>query len=167
MESQTSKTSELFEGCGAHALVRDKNQGSFKKYKSIVIGDGGVFTFLKYELITCLFGSFPGAFGLWLRQKIYPCLFHTCGSGIVFGRNMTLRHPGRIRLGNYIVFCDDVTLDAKGTVGEGITIKDSVFIGKGTFISTIDGTLEIEDGANIGTYCRVATRQYTRIGKKA
>lgn len=155
-----------YEGRGASGLVRDGRQSALKKYQSVVVGKPGWGAFLKYEISTCLFGLLPGALGIWCRGLFYPCLFGACGKNVVFGRDLTIRNPGRICLGSNIVLCDGVTLDAKGMEGEGIRINDGVFIGRGSVVVTIGGTIEIDEEANIGTYCRIATRSKTRVGKK-
>jgi acetyltransferase-like isoleucine patch superfamily enzyme len=152
---------------GSQEFLADRSKSALAKYQMMVVGDRGLWKLITYELITCLLGPMPGALGFYLRQKFYPMLFRACGRGVLFGRNLIIRHPGRIRLGGGVVLSDDVLLDAKGTEGEGILIRDGVFIGRGTAITMIDGTLEIDEGANIGTYCRIGTYGYTRIGKKA
>lgn len=158
--------SKLDEG-GTQKVLTDAARGPLAKYQALVVGEGGWGALLKYELITGLFGSWPGAFGLWLRQKFYPLLLRECGRGVVFGRHIILRHPHRIRIGNRVVIGDFCTLDAKGDTGEGLIIRDGAFIGTGTIISMGGGTIEIDEGANIGSYCRIGTLGRSRIGKKA
>ncbi|MBN1269063.1 MAG: acyltransferase [Kiritimatiellae bacterium] len=157
--------SKLDEG-GIQATLSDRRRGALAKYADLVVG-GGIGAVIKYELITGLFGSWPGAVGLWLRQKFYRCLFRTCGRGLIIGRNVTLRRPDRISLGRNVVLGDNSTLDAKGDTGDGIVIRDGVFVGPGTIVSTGGGSIELDEGANIGSYCRIGTLGRTRIGKKA
>jgi len=152
---------------GTQKLLVDPRRSALEKYRLAVVGEVGRWRFIRYELLTCLLGPLPGALGLWLRKELYPCLFRECGRNVIFGRNVLLRHPGRIRLGDNIVINDDVTLDAKGSAGEGILIRDGVFVGKGTLLSMVDGTIEVDEGANIGAYCRIGSMGVTRIGKKA
>ena len=152
---------------GAQKVLVDQSSGAFSKYCSLIVGTNRFWYLVKFELITMLFLSLPGALGLWLRQKTFPTLFRSCGQSVVFGRNITLRHPLRISLGDNVIIHDDVTLDAKGTRGNGIFIGQGGFIGKGTMLASLDGTIEIESGASIGCYCRIGSSQITRIGKKA
>lgn len=151
---------------GTRAALTDPGTSAQAKYSLLVVGLKGLLPLLKYEFITSLFGGCPGSLGMWLRRKFYPVLFKKTGSNLTIGRNVSFRHPGRISLGSNVVIGDDCTLDAKGTEGEGILIRDGVFIGKGTILSMADGTIEIDDGANIGSYCRIGTLGHTRIGKK-
>lgn len=152
---------------GVQGLLTDASVGPLTKYRRLVAGDSGFWSFLKYEFITSVFGPWPGALGLWLRQKFYPCLFRECGRKVIFGRDLTLRHPHRMTLGNRIVIGDRVILDGKGTQGEGLLIRDGVYIGAGTVVTTTDGTIILDEACNIGGNCRIGSFGRTRIGKKA
>ncbi len=166
MNSTVKPASKLQES-GAHGAVADQSMGAMAKYRAIFVGESGWIYFVKFELVTSLLVGFPGALGLWLRKKLYPTLFRYCGKNVVFGRNVILRHPRRISIGDNTVIGDDVTLDAKGAQGDGIRIGNDVFIGKGTLFSMLEGSIEIDDGTSIGTYCRIGAMTNTRIGKKA
>lgn len=152
---------------GVQDALQDASSGALTKYRRLVVGDVGFLGFLKYELITSCFGSWPGAAGFALRGLLYPRLFKSCGRKVVFGRNLTIRHPGRIALGNRVVLSDGVILDAKGREGEGILVRDGAFIGLNTVVTTTDGTIELDEKCNIGAYCRIGSYGRTRIGKKA
>ncbi len=151
---------------GIQSALSDETTGGLAKYRKLVVGKPGLWAFLKYEFITGLFGLWPGALGLWLRHIFFPCLFRECGKKVIFGRNITLRNPGRIRLGRGVVVGDDVILDAKGSQGEGIMIRDGVFIGNGTAVICTDGELELDEQCNLGSHCRIGSHGKTRIGKK-
>lgn len=147
-------------------VVLTGGAGPVAQYQTVVTGHGGWWNLLKYELITVLFGSCPGAMGFWLRRKFYPFLFRKCGKRLTIGRNVVLRHPHRVSFGDNVIVDSGCTIDAKGDDGEGVVIGDGVFIGAGTIISMAGGTIEIDDGANIGSYCRIGTYGHTRVGKK-
>ncbi len=66
----------------------------------------------------------PGALGLALRRTCYPWLLGRCGRNVVFGQNVVLRHPHKIRIGDNVVIDDNCLLDAKGDTNEGITIGE-------------------------------------------
>ena len=152
---------------GTQAALTDERQSSLAKYGDIVVGSRRLRAIVKYDLITGLFGAWPGALGLALRRLFYRRLFRECGRGVVIGRNVALRRPGRISLGDNVVIGDGCTLDAKGEEGSGIHIRDGVFLGSGTIVSMAGGSIEIDEGANIGSTCRIGTFGHTRIGKKA
>lgn len=152
---------------GIQDALQDSSSGALSKYRRMVVGDVGFLGFLKYELITSLFGPWPGAAGFALRALFYPLLFRSCGRKVIFGRNLTLRHPGRISLGNRVVLSDNAILDAKGSAGEGILVRDGVFLGLGTVVTCTDGTVELDEKCNIGALCRIGSYGRTRIGRKA
>lgn len=165
---QPEEISVTTERRGIQGQLQDPTTSASAKYRRMVVGANVSFgRFLRYELVTCLFGSWPGAMGLWLRKKFYPGLFAECGRGVIFGRNLTLRNPGRIRLGRRVVLSDGVVLDAKGTAGEGILIRDGVFVGLNSVITSTDATVELDESCNIGASCRIGSYGRTRIGKKA
>ena len=152
---------------GSHKALLDHSTGALAKYRFLVVGSDRWWYLIKFELITSLLISFPGALGLWLRKIFYPALFRSCGQNVIFGRNVTLRHPLRVSLGDNVIVHDDVTLDGKGREGNGISIGDNVFLGKGTMLASVDGTININEDASIGCYCRIGSSKHTTIGKKA
>ena len=107
----------------------------FKKYCDFFVGKRGFFAFLKYEIITGLFASCPGAAGIFLRGIFYRFLFKKVGKGVSFGKNIMFRHPNKIIIGNNVVIDDNCMLDAKGNTNSGIVIEDGVFLGRNTILS--------------------------------
>ena len=43
-----------------------------KAYRNRIVGQVGYGAFLRYELITSIFGQWPGGLGVWLRSLFYP-----------------------------------------------------------------------------------------------
>jgi acetyltransferase-like isoleucine patch superfamily enzyme len=82
----------------------------------------------------------------------------------VFGQNVVLRHPGRIRIGSDVVVDDNCLLDAKGTTNAGIRIGDGVFIGRNTILSCKNGDIELGDRANIGFNCELFSASRVSVG---
>jgi acetyltransferase-like isoleucine patch superfamily enzyme len=143
----------------------DRRTSAREKYARLVVGRPGWAALIKHELITLASQGVPGALGLVLRQTLYPSLLGACGRGVVFGQNVVLRHPGKIRIGNDVVVDDNCLLDAKGDSNEGILIGDGVFIGRNTILSCKDGNIELADGANVGFNCEVFSASRVRIGR--
>lgn len=164
MSTPNDSSKNLLKESGSQGVLLDPSSGALSKYRRFVVGSDDWWYFVKFELITSLFVSWPGAMGLWFRQKFYPLLFKRCGKNVVFGRNLVIRHPLQISLGDNVVISDEVTLDAKGDDGQ-ITIDDSVFIGKGTILTVLDGLIEVGRKTSIGCYCRIGSTQQTRIGR--
>lgn len=146
------------------SLTNDK-QSALQKYRDIVIGSDSVWQLIKYELMTMLLGPIPGALGLVLRKKLYPKLFKKVGRNVIFGKSVTIRHPGKISLGNNCVLDDYAVLDAKGESNSGISIGDNVIIGRNTSISCKNGDISIGDNSNIATNCFIQSAQKVEIGK--
>jgi acetyltransferase-like isoleucine patch superfamily enzyme len=84
---------------------------------------------------------------------------------VVFGANMTLRHPHKIRIGNDTIIDDNVLIDAKGSDNRGITIGDDCFIGRNSILSCKDGDIELGDRANVGFNCNIMSTSLVRVGR--
>jgi acetyltransferase-like isoleucine patch superfamily enzyme len=137
-----------------------------QKYASLIVGQSGLGALLAYELIVTLTQSVPGALGLALRKTFYPMLLGSCGRNVVFGHNVTLRHPHKIHIADNVVVDDNCLLDAKGDSGS-IRIGRGVYIGRNTILSCKGGRIEVADGANIGFNCEVFSASDVRIGARA
>jgi acetyltransferase-like isoleucine patch superfamily enzyme len=135
------------------------------KYAAFVVGQPGLAALLKYELVVMLSQSCPGAIGLALRKTLYRLLLGSCGSNVIFGQHVVLRHPHKIHIGDNVVIDDNCLLDAKGETNHGIHIGSRVFVGRNTILSCKNGDIEIADGANIGFNCELFSASRVTIGK--
>lgn len=133
-------------------------------YRQTAVGDASLGHFAAYELLTFLFGGWPGLPGLGVRSVLYPQLFSRCGSRPALGRGMVVRCPRQIEIGKRLLADDYSVLDVRGEGGK-IVLGDYVSIGRFSTITAKRGIIEIGDGSNIGSYCRVATQSQVRIGK--
>lgn len=143
----------------------DQKKGSFQKYRDLYLGKSSFLFFLKYELIITLLTGIPGAVGLVLRKIFFPGLFKKTGKGVVFGRNMTIRHPRKIMIGENVIFDDNTVIDAKGPDNQGIFIGNNVVIGRNTIISCKGGDIRIGDFSNIGPGNSLFSESQLNIGK--
>jgi acetyltransferase-like isoleucine patch superfamily enzyme len=84
---------------------------------------------------------------------------------VVFGQNVVLRHPHKIRIGDNVVIDDNCLVDAKGDSNRGITIGNGVFIGRNTILSCKNGDIDVSDGANIGFNCEIFSASSVRVGR--
>ena len=139
--------------------------GAGAKYQALIVGRPGLGALLKYELIVLCTQSLPGALGLALRKLCYPWLIGSCGRNVVFGQNVVLRHPHKIRIGDNVVIDDNCLLDAKGDGNRGIAIGSGVFVGRNTILSCKNGDIEIANGANIGFNCEIFSASHVTIGQ--
>jgi acetyltransferase-like isoleucine patch superfamily enzyme len=145
----------------------DSRTSARAKYETLVVGRRGWGPLIKHEIITLLAQGVPGALGLALRKTLYPSLLGACGRGVIFGQQVVLRHPGKIRIGNDVVIDDNCLLDAKGTSNGGITIGDGVFVGRNTILSCKNGDIHLDDGANVGFNCEIFSASRVRVGPQA
>jgi acetyltransferase-like isoleucine patch superfamily enzyme len=143
----------------------DEKRSKVDKYRDLVIGRPGLWPLIKYELVTVFTSWVPGAVGLVLRSKLYPRLLGRVGRNVVFGVNVTIRHPHKIEIGDNVVIDDGCCLDAKGTDNRGITIGNRVFVGRNTILSCKNGDIVIEDDANLGFNCEIFSASRVRVGR--
>jgi acetyltransferase-like isoleucine patch superfamily enzyme len=143
----------------------DRSRSARQKYVDLVVGREGVGVLFWHELVTLCSQHVPGALGYALRKTLYPSLLGACGTNVVFGQNVVVRHPHKIRIGNDVVIDDNCLLDAKGDTNRGITIGSGVFVGRNTILSCKNGDIEIQDGANIGFNCELFSASEVRIGR--
>lgn len=136
-----------------------------REYQRLVVGEKGLGFLILLEGLQLLLMGIPGAMGMLLRGFFYRFLFAELGKGAVIGRNVSLRHPHKIRIGSGTVVDDDVLLDAKGSGNEGIKLGSGVFVGRNSILSCKNGNITLEDGANMGFHCEVFSANQVTIGK--
>jgi acetyltransferase-like isoleucine patch superfamily enzyme len=142
----------------------DTRSSALDKYARLVVGRAGWLALLKHESITLVSQAVPGALGLVLRKLLYPRLLGACGRNVVFGQNVVLRHPGKIRIGDNVVVDDNCLLDAKGDGNSGITIGSGVFVGRNTILSCKNGDIALGDRSNIGFNCEIFSASQVTLG---
>jgi len=152
------KNSKSAKATSVHFELQDEHTSSYKKYKSLTIGKKGLFSLLKYELITSLCGNFPGAFGYFLRKKFYNSLLKKAGKGVIWGKNITLRHPHKIEIGKGVAINDFAVLDAYGGNKACIKIGDDTLISRNTVLNSKGGAIEIGSNTNIGMMSTIFSR---------
>jgi acetyltransferase-like isoleucine patch superfamily enzyme len=169
--AQTEAETDAGAADASHAsddfLVRRQLQegGAAGKYQQLVVGRPGILALLLYEGVTLLSSWVPGALGLVLRRLLYPLLLGECGRKPVFGQNVVLRHPHKIRLGDGVIVDDNCLLDAKGSSNDGIRLGDGVFLGRNTILSCKNGDIVLEAGVNIGFNSQISSGSSVRVGK--
>jgi acetyltransferase-like isoleucine patch superfamily enzyme len=134
-------------------LAQQLNQDSesaLARYQDKVLGNRKILSLLHYELLILSFGSLAGALGYVCRKKFYPKLFKQVGKGVIFGRNLALRHPNRIELGDRVAIDDDSLLDAGSPASAGIRIGNDVIISRNCVIQAKTAAVTIGDRTDIG-----------------
>ena len=147
-------------------LLKDQETSNVKKYIWLTVGEYSWRRFLYLEILTLALSGLRGAIGIFLRQKFYPRIFNKCGRGVVFGRNVTIRHPNRIRIGDNVVIDDNVVLDAKGDADTTLTIASNSIIGRNSILVCKGGTIEIEEHVNVSVNCSIISESQLLLGEK-
>jgi acetyltransferase-like isoleucine patch superfamily enzyme len=140
-------------------------QSARQRYSALVVGRPGWGALLHYEIVQLLGQHLPGALGLALRKTFFPTLLGACGRNVVFGQNVVLRHPHKIRIGDNVVIDDNCLIDAKGESNAGIAIGSGVFIGRNSILSCKNGDIALEPGANVGFNCEIFSASTVTIGR--
>ena len=148
-----------------HKFLSDETSSSLSKYREIFVGDRSLFFLLKYECFILFFSWIPGALGFLLRKIFYPFIMKKVGRGVVFGRNITLRHSHKIIIGDNTTVDDNAVLDAKGKNNDGLSIGQNVFIGQNTILSCKEGSIFLDDFCNLSANCSLLSETEIRLGK--
>ena len=158
-------TKELNEGNFIRGKLFDKDKSTLGKYCGLVLGKKSIISLLHYELMTLLFGSLPGILGLVTRKYFYRTLFKKIGKNVIFGRNVTIRCPDNIEIGNNVVIDDNCYIDGRGASEGKLKIDDNVILARGCYVQSKVGPLHIGKYTNIGTGCNIVSHGGTYIGK--
>lgn len=146
--------------------LNDPGTSPLKKYQQINVGRGSWGSLLAYELYTMFLAPMPGAAGYVLRRLALKRLLGSMGDGVIVGRSVTIRHPGKIHLSRGVAVDDYAVLDAKGDNNQGIFLGDNVLVGRSTVLSCKDGDLHIGSNSNIAMSCFIQSARSVRIGSK-
>lgn len=142
-----------------------EKRSALQTYQDFFVGSTRMTELLKYEFATMFLASMPGALGLFSRKMFYPMLFRHLGKGVVFGKDISVRHPGRISIGARTAIDDGCLIDAKDAGSEGITIGEDVLISRDTIVQGKGSWIKIGDHASIGSQCRLSSPGGMEIGK--
>ena len=141
-----------------------RGDSSLRAYRDLFVGSRSWWKLLQYEVVGCWGAVLPGGFGLAVRKGLWPGLFHSTGRGIVWGRNITLRHASKMRIGAGVIIDEGCQLDAQGCARGEFRIDDGALISRGCIVSGKDGPLAIGARANIGAGCVLYASTRLEIG---
>lgn len=150
------------QGPGLHKSLFAK-ESNLDKYRRMVVGDQGWLNVIYFEVVVLFFSLIPGALGLFCRKYLYRPFFKRVGKNVIFGRNLTLRHPHKIEIGDNVIFDDECLLDAKGDSNHGIRIGDYVSLGRFSSLVCKNGDIEISSHVNIGSTVKIVVAEGGRI----
>jgi acetyltransferase-like isoleucine patch superfamily enzyme len=146
--------------------LNDPGTSALKKYQDINVGRRSWWSLIGYELYTMLLAPMPGAAGYVLRRIALKRMLGRMGRGVIVGRNVTIRHPGKIHLADGVAVDDYAVLDAKGNGNKGIFLDDNVLVGRSTVLSCKDGDIHVGANANIAMNCFIQSARSVTIGRK-
>ena len=133
-------------------------------YQNLVIGSRSWWRLLQHELIAGWGALLPGALGLAFRRACWPWLLQSCGRGVAWGRNVTLRHASKMAIGEGVMIDDGCHLDAQGCGPGDFRIADGVLVSRSCIVSGKDGAISIGAGVNIGAGCVMYASPRLEIG---
>lgn len=120
------------------------------KYKKKAVGDLSLARFLLYEIFALFLANLGGALGYVLRKLAAQRLFRSVGSGLILGRGIVLRHPGRISLGDQVAIDDHVFIDGSGSGEVGVVIGNGVILSRNCIVLGKNGHVVLEDRVDVG-----------------
>jgi acetyltransferase-like isoleucine patch superfamily enzyme len=156
---------DLNQGETIRGKLSNAQKSPLKIYMALTSGSDSFFQFVLYELLTSLLGPIPGAIGFFLRQKLYPFLFRKVGKKPIIGRNVTIRHPHKIMIGDNVTIDDNTLIDAHGSGAEGIVLEDQVIINRNCLIQAKAGPIRVGKRSSIGSYSIISSILGIEIGE--
>lgn len=153
----------------SNKIIRKKLENAqhspVRTYIDLTVGNVRFSRFLLYEFLTCLLGPIPGGLGFLLRKMFYPMLFKKVGTGMIIGRNVVIRHPDKIELGDYVTIDDNSLIDARGSGSFGVVIENNVIINRNCMIQAKAGPIKLGKRTSIGSNSAVVSMDGVEIGE--
>jgi acetyltransferase-like isoleucine patch superfamily enzyme len=141
----------------------DARSSLLRSYIDLTVGNAGLRAFFLYELVTSFFSTMPGGLGLLLRKKLYPWILGESNAGLVIGRNVMLRNPGKIHVGKNVTIDDNVLIDARG--GAGVIISDETVINRNASLKAKTGSIKLGKRTNVGGGSVIVSYKGVEIGE--
>ena len=145
-------------------------RGGFKekfwKYVILVTGERSLSRFLWQGLILTLFSGFPTVVGSVLRGYVYRKLLGHVGSSCFIEKNVRMRAPQRVFLGDRVFIGEGSYIDASPP-GSEIQIKNDASISQGVVIRASGGKVVINEMVNVGTRSIIFGPGGVEIGKNS
>jgi acetyltransferase-like isoleucine patch superfamily enzyme len=129
------------------------SRSALDRYRSKVLGGrAGTLRLVQYEL-ACLFTlNLGGGLGYLTRRLMFASLFDGCGRGVILGRGLMIRKPGRIRLGDRVAIDDFCLLDGGLEDELAVTIGSGSVISKGCVVQAKARPLVMGSNCDIGAH---------------
>jgi acetyltransferase-like isoleucine patch superfamily enzyme len=146
------------------AMLHRPETSALRRYRAKAVGDVSAAQFAGHELRILLFTHLPGGIGYFLRKRFFAPMFRRSGSGLILGKGLALRHPGRISLGDRVAIDDHCLLDAAGHVA-GLQIGDDVIVSRNCVVQAKSGPVRIGNRTDIGCNAVLSAISGIEIGE--
>jgi acetyltransferase-like isoleucine patch superfamily enzyme len=133
-----------------------------RKYQSFFVGSESWLQLLRYEFFTMLLSPLPGALGLILRKTFVPGILGRCGSQSLWGRDIQIRYPGNLKVGNRVAVDDHCMFDARSD--GGITIGDDAVIARDCVFRAKSGPISFGDRCTVSCQVQLSSTTGIHIG---
>jgi acetyltransferase-like isoleucine patch superfamily enzyme len=142
----------------------ERRKGSLRNYQDMFIGRSGWLSLLDYELAMMVGRPMSGALGYLTRRWLYRRIVPGVGPGVVWGRNVTVRHGGKMRIAAHTAIDDDCLLCARGADPGGFVLGEGVLVARGSVIQVKSGFVTIGDHCRLGMFSFLGAVGGIRIG---
>lgn len=134
------------------------------RYKAKAVGELSLGGFLLYEAFGLFFAGLGGAIGYVLRKMVARRLFRSAGRGLILGRGLVLRHPGRLSIGDRVAIDDNCFIDGSGSGEIGVVLGDGVILSRNCIVLGKNGHVVLGDRVDVGNNCVFASASGIRVG---
>jgi acetyltransferase-like isoleucine patch superfamily enzyme len=150
----------------AREKLSESGRSPLQTYKELTVGEVGWGRFVLYELLTMVLGPMPGGLGFLLRKKLYPMLFRRVGRGFIIGRNVVIRHPGSIEIGDNVTIDDNCLVDGRGAGEAGVVLEDHVILNRNCMVLAKSGSIRLGRHTTFGSNSVVVSLSGVETGEK-
>jgi acetyltransferase-like isoleucine patch superfamily enzyme len=157
--------SEIEKGTFIRDALAEGRDSPLETYRRLTVGNAGLGHFMLYEALVMLVAPMPGGLGFYLRKKLYPLLLGKVGRGLIVGRNVSLRHPGRIVLGDNVTIDENCIIDARGAGEAGVVLEDGVILNRGCMILAKNGPVRIGRRTTVGSNSAIVSLSGVDVGE--
>jgi acetyltransferase-like isoleucine patch superfamily enzyme len=156
---------EIDKGMIYRDRIIEGRRSPLRTYRDLTVGDSGYGGLLLYEMLTGLLGPLPGGIGFFLRKIFYPRLFKKTGKGLIIGRNVVIRHPAKIEIGDDVTIDDNCLLDARGAGSEGVVLEEGVIVNRNCMLQAKSGPIRLGRRTSLGSNSVIVSLSGVEIGE--
>lgn len=137
---------------------------AFSRYRVKAVGELSWGGFVLYEVFALLLADLGGALGYVLRKIVGRRLFRTAGRGLILGRGLVLRHPGKISIGHRVAIDDHCFIDGSGSGDIGVVLGDGVILSRNCIVLGKNGYVVLRHRVDVGCNCVFASASGITVG---